>query len=188
MSYYENRDNAESYIKMAEGYDGAELIAVLKQHLAAGSTMLELGMGPGTDVNLLAETYTVTGSDYTQTFLDIYRTTHPDADLLQLDAETLETERTFDCIYSNKVLHQLTKEGLRASFARQHTLLTEGGLLMHSFWYGDESGDHKGIHYEYYKEEALLKLVGTRFEVVVSARYLEMDADDSFYVLLRKLG
>ncbi len=108
MSYYEDKDNAEQYIKMAEGYDGATLIAVLNEHLAAGSTVLELGMGPGTDLGLLAETYTVTGSDYTQTFLDIYLETHPDADLLRLDAQTLETKRTFDCIYSNKVLHQLT--------------------------------------------------------------------------------
>ncbi|MGB1252590.1 MAG: class I SAM-dependent methyltransferase [Candidatus Promineifilaceae bacterium] len=187
MSYYENRPNAINYIKMAEGYDGAVLIAVLKQHLAAGSTVLELGMGPGTDVDLLAQTYKVTGSDYAQSFLDIYRAAHPNADLLQLDAEAIDTERTFNCIYSNKVLHQLTKESLRASLARQHAVLTSGGLLMHSFWYGDESGEQSGIHYEYYTEETLLGLIGDRFEVVTSAHYAEMGAEDSFYILLRKL-
>ena len=186
MSYYEDRENAEQYIKMAEEYDGAKLIDVLKQHLVSGSTVLELGMGPGTDVDLLTETYVVTGSDYTQTFLDIYRATHPAADLLQLDAETIDTKRMFNCIYSNKVLHQLTQEGLRASFARQHAILTNRGLLMHSFWHGDESGDHGGIHYEYYTEAALLALAGTQFELIASARYAEMGEDDSFYVLLRK--
>ncbi len=58
---------------------------------------------------------------------------------------------------------------------------------MHSFWYGDESGDHGSIHYEYYTEMAVLALAGDRFEVVVSGRYAEIDSADSFYILLRKL-
>ncbi len=46
MAYFDERKNVEDYIKMAEGYDGRELIAVLKKYLLAGSTVLELGMGP----------------------------------------------------------------------------------------------------------------------------------------------
>jgi len=70
MSYFDDGKNVDEYIRMAEGYDGRELIAILKMHLPAGSTVLELGMGPGKDLDLLAQTYTVTGSDYSNVFLE----------------------------------------------------------------------------------------------------------------------
>ena len=63
MGHFDERKNVETYIEMAAGYDGRKLIAILRQHLPAGSTVLELGMGPGVDLDLLAETYTVAGSD-----------------------------------------------------------------------------------------------------------------------------
>lgn len=72
MGYFDKRKNVDEYIQMAEGYDGRELIAVLKMHLPAGSTILELGMGPGKDLGLLAESYTVTSSDSSNVSIDLY--------------------------------------------------------------------------------------------------------------------
>ena len=40
---------------MAEGYDGKEFIPVLRKHLKQDATLLELGMGPGKDVELLSD-------------------------------------------------------------------------------------------------------------------------------------
>ncbi len=37
MTYFEEEKNVEDYIKMAEGYDGRELIEVLKKYLPPGS-------------------------------------------------------------------------------------------------------------------------------------------------------
>jgi trans-aconitate methyltransferase len=187
MAYFDDRKNVEAYIKMAEGYDGRDLIAVLKKHLPARSTVLELGMGPGVDLDLLAQNYTVTGSDTSTVFLDLYREKHPAADLLQLDTVTIETERTFDCIYSNKVLHHLPRKDIPLSFARQRERLVPGGLLFHSFWYGDKEEEHHGLRFVYYTEETLLKAIGPGFEVLETARYQEIDDGDSFYVLLRKV-
>jgi len=62
---------------------------------------LELGIGLGKDFNILKKSYAVTGSDNSQVFLDKYKQKHPDADLLFLDAVTIQTDRKFDCIYSN---------------------------------------------------------------------------------------
>jgi cyclopropane fatty-acyl-phospholipid synthase-like methyltransferase len=171
---------------MAEGYDGHELIAILKVHLPAGSTILELGMGPGKDFDLLAQTYTVTGSDYSSVFLELYRKKHPAADLLKLDASIIETDRTFDCIYSNKVLHHLPKSDLHRSFTRQKEQLTDNGLLLHSFWHGDKEEEFHGLRFVYYTEDELLNTIGPGFEVVVMDRYKEIEDDDSFYILLRK--
>jgi trans-aconitate methyltransferase len=188
MGYFDDREKVEAYIQMAEGYDGRELITILNKHLPAGSAVLELGMGPGVDLDLLAKTYIVTGSDYSSVFLDLYREKHPSADLLVLDAVTLETEKTFECIYSNKVLHHLPRLDLHRSFSRQSELLTAGGLLMHSFWYGDTEEEMDGLRFVYYTEDALLDIIGPGFEVVAIERYTEMENDDSFYVLLRKAG
>ena len=187
MAYFNNRKNVNEYIQMAEGYDGRALIAVLQRYLPAGSTVLELGMGPGKDLELLAETYTVTGSDSSSVFLELYREKHPTADLLELDATSIDTDRTFECIYSNKVLHHLSRADLPQSFARQRELLSAGGLLLHSFWVGDHEEEYDGLRFVYYTEEALLSAVGPGFEVVVMERYTEMEEDDSFFVLLRKM-
>lgn len=188
MGYFDDLRNVAEYIQMAEGYDGRELIAVLKSHLPAGSSVLELGMGPGKDLDLLAQTYAVTGSDSSSVFLDLYREKHPSADLLKLDAVTLSTERTFDCIYSNKVLHHVPRSDLHRSFSRQRMLLIEGGLLMHSFWYGSTDEEFEGLLFVYYTEDALLDIIGPGFEVVAMERYTEMEEKDSFYVLLRKIN
>ena len=63
MEYFDSREKVENYIKMVDGDDGRDLINILKKHLSPGSTVLELGMGPGKDLEILAETFSVTGSD-----------------------------------------------------------------------------------------------------------------------------
>ena len=69
MDYFSNAKNVEDYIQMAEGFDGRELVDILRKHLKGGSTVLELGMGPGKDLKLLSEHFTVTGSDSSNIFI-----------------------------------------------------------------------------------------------------------------------
>ena len=102
MDFYKNKQNVESYIRFTPSHDGSELIRVLAGALPRGSTVLELGMGPGKDFDLLTERFDVTGSDASQEFLDLYRKRSEGADLMLLDALTLDTDQRFDCIYSNK--------------------------------------------------------------------------------------
>jgi len=52
--FYHSRELVEQYIKLADGYDGAELIKKLNQFLPNDSSILELGTGPGTDLKLLS--------------------------------------------------------------------------------------------------------------------------------------
>ena len=186
MGYFDDVENVEAYIKMAEGYDGRELIAVLKRYLEPGATVLELGMGPGKDLDLLREQFRVTGSDSSQAFLKRYRQAHPDADLLQIDAAVLDTERHFDAIYSNKVLHHLTKTQLKSSFRQQAQLLNNAGILLHSFWYGDKEEAFSGLRFVYYTEQTLGEMLGDGYEILEIQRYAEMEEGDSFYVVLKK--
>jgi len=128
----------------------------------------------------------VTGSDRSQGFLDSYRLAHPQADLLLLDAVTLDTPRRFDAIYSNKVLHHLTRTELVDSFLRQSELLNPGGLLVHSFWYGDHEDEYPGMTAVYHTEATLTHALGPAYAVVKMARYAEIEERDSLVCLCRK--
>jgi SAM-dependent methyltransferase len=186
MNYYDEIDNVREYIEMAEGYDGRELIEVLKQYLPKGASILELGMGPGKDLDLLSQTYQVTGSDNSQVFLDFYYQNYPNAKLLLLDARTLETENVFDAIYSNKVLIHLSEEELKRSFLRQKKILKPNGRLFHSFWYGDKEEIVNGLWFRYYTEDSLLSMVHPLYKVLEITRYSEIEKDDSLYLVLQK--
>ena len=184
-SMYDTPDGVEQYAAMAEGYDGRAHIEALRGVLAPGSTVLELGIGPGVDLDMLAQTFTVTGSDLSQAFLDRYANTRPGADLLRLDAITIATDRRFDAIYSNKVLHHLTTDELRQSLERQAAIIRPGGILLHGLWAGTSADDHGGMHDQRYLPETLDDVVPATLKVVECDFYQEMSIDDSLRVVLR---
>ncbi|MCB0806478.1 MAG: class I SAM-dependent methyltransferase [Bacteroidales bacterium] len=180
-----DRKEALEYMAMAEGYDGRLIIDQLETYVKPGSAVLELGMGPGKDLDLLAEKYRVTGSDLSEAFLDLYREKNPGANLLHLDAVTLDTTETFDCIYSNKVLHQIGPDDLKRSFERQSALLNPAGIACHSFWYGDKVVTHRGQQFWYYTELTIRSVVPPDFDIVFQHRYMEMIPNDSIWMIFR---
>jgi cyclopropane fatty-acyl-phospholipid synthase-like methyltransferase len=187
MEYFKNEKHVSEYIKMIEGYDGRDLIEILKRYLKPKSTVLELGMGPGKDLDILGETYKVTGSDYSEVFINRYKKQNETADVLVLDARTLETDRKFDCIYSNKVLIHLTKEETKKSLLRQKKLLNEDGILFHSFWKGDREENMNGLRFVYYTEDQLIEKVKNDYEVLEINSFKEFEDDDSIYMILKKI-
>ncbi len=188
MGFFDTEKGVDEYIKLAEGYDGTDLINILKEFLPEKSTVLELGMGPGKDLDILSKIYTVTGSDNSQVFLDRYKKHTPDAELLKLDAVTLSTNRTFDCIYSNKVLHHITREDLKRSFQRQKEILNPNGMVFHSFWKGDEDENYDGLLFTKYQVEDLKELIKNYFEVLSINTYTEMEKEDSIYVIMKSIS
>lgn len=185
MDYYDDAANVDRYIEAARGFDGADLIRVLSEFLEAGSSVLELGMGPGKDVALLGERFAVTGSDRSPVFVDRYRRDHPGADVLLLDAVTIDTDRRFDCVYSNKVLHHLSDAELAQSLERQSRVLNPDGVAMHSFWYGSGEEDFHGLRSVSRTEDDLRRLLSPSFDVLKMERYREFEDGDSIYVLAK---
>lgn len=185
MGFYDEEKTAREYIAMADGYDGRELIAVLSEHLPKGATVLEIGMGPGTDLDILGQQYRATGSDNSSFFVDLYRQSRPNADVLILDAVTLKTDRTFDCIYSNKVLHHLSEGDLPRSLERQSHRLNDGGYVLHSFWTGSGEEEMHGLKFVYRSEAQIRSGFEKVFDVVSIVTYEELAPDDSIYVLAR---
>ena len=185
MGFFDTEKGVEQYIKMTEDYDGAELINTLQKYLPVNSTVLELGIGPGKDMDVLMKSYAATGSDNSQVFLNRYKRRNQDADLLLLDAVTIETDRKFDCIYSNKVLHHLTQENLVRSFQRQKEVLNPNGIAFHSFWKGNKIEEMEDLLFTYYEMEDLEEMTESNFDVLAIQTYTEMEKDDSIYIALR---
>ncbi len=186
MSYYHQEKKVEEYIQMAEEFDGQILITELIKHLHRDSSILEIGMGPGTDLTLLGKYYKATGSDYSELFIDRYRKTHSNADLLVLDALTLETDRKFQGIYSNKVLIHLTQEELKQSIKRQTEILMPEGIICHSFWWGDKEENYDGLRFIYYTTKQLRQLFMAAYDILKIDKYQEIEPDDSLFVIARK--
>ncbi len=185
-AYFDKEKNVKDYIEMVEGMDGRELIEILKRHLEKGSSVLELGMGPGTDLDILGGFYDATGSDLSAIFLDLYKKKHPEIELMLLDAETIETEKHFDGLYSNKVLMHLDKKSLMRSFERQMEILSLGGIALHSFWRGKGEEFFEELRFVYYELEDIESMLPDGLNVIESGLYAEEKEDDSFYIVLKK--
>lgn len=185
MGFFDTEKGVNEYLKMTEGYDGKELIKIFETYLSKGSRVLELGMGPGKDLDILDENYEVTGSDNSSIFLEKYKEKNPKADLILLDAVNLNTNRKFDGIYSNKVLHHLTTEDLKTSLKNQKEILNPQGILFHSFWKGNKTETMEGLLFVYYELETLRDIFEPDFEILAMETYSELEKDDSIYAVLK---
>jgi len=185
MSYYDDPENVKQYMEMCAGYDGNNIYQLLLQHLPKLASVLELGSGGALDIEFLKKHYDVTGSDLSDAFLDICQKKHPEVPFLKLDAQKLNLNQAFDCIYSNKVLHHLTPDALRASLKQQASALNPNGLIAHSFWLGDKSEEMHGLLFTYYNQETLLGIISESFEILTTLSYQEFEEDDSLFVIAR---
>ncbi len=186
MEYFKDYDSVKEYIDMSQGYDGRFLIEILHDFLPFGKSLLELGIGPGRDFEILEKNYKVTGSDYSNIFLNLFRDKNKNADLIELDASSLKTKRTWDSIFSNKVLHHLDRGMMKKSLEKQLDILNERGLVLHSFWKGQGKEILKGMEFVYYEKEELVKIFDKYFDVLTCEEYTENDENDSIYIIGRK--
>jgi cyclopropane fatty-acyl-phospholipid synthase-like methyltransferase len=185
-NYYEDETNVNQYIQFTPAHDGALLVEALTAYLDKGSSVLEIGMGPGKDYKAMSQDFKVTGSDRSKRFLELYREKDAAADLLHLDARSLDTERTFDAVFSNKALIHLTPDELQQSFERQHEVLNDNGLIMHSFWNGEGEYVMKELTLVYHNEKDLTRMLEDSFDIVALEQHAKMADGDSIYVIARK--
>ena len=185
-TYYHTKESVEEYIHLAKDVSGVELIEKLKKHLAQNSLLLELGSGPGTDWNILNGDYQVIGSDNSKEFLDHLKAKNPTGEFLDLDAVTLSTDKKFDGIYSNKVLHHLKDSEILDSIKRQSDILNPNGIVCHSFWKGEGSEVFKGLFVNYYDEDNLKRIFEGLFQIISIESYCEFEDGDSLLLIARK--
>lgn len=183
MEFYNDPVKIDEYEKMCDEYDGSELYKVLQKHLADNLSILELGCGPGNDINFLREKYLVTGSDLSDEFLLRCKKKYTDVPLIKLDAVSISTDTRFDCLFSNKVLHHLTQENLRKSFMRQQKVIVKNGLFAHTFWLGDKEFTMEDILFVFHNRENLINVVSKYFTILETYDYKEFEDGDSIFIL-----
>ena len=184
--YYKTKESVEEYIELAKDVNGSELIEKLKQVLPINSNLLEIGSGPGTDWEILNESYSVTGSDNSFEFLNHLIAKYPNGEFLNLDAVSLNISITFDGIYSNKVLHHLNDNELKDSIKRQSEILNYNGIICHSFWKGKDFEIFKGLYVNYHDEEKLKDFFTDYFEILSIISYQEFEEGDSILLIGKK--
>jgi len=183
--FYLDRAKVQTYIEMREGINGGYLVDHLAQIVKPDSSVLELGMGPGTDLILLDKLFRVTGSDYSSHFVELFKERYPAIRLEVLDAITLKTRSRFDCVFSNKVLHHFSETDLQSSLERQVMVVKNKGLLFHSFWIGHGSERCEDLFFKKYMPDYMIRYMEQFGEVVDHGLYRELITNDSFYVAVR---
>lgn len=186
MGYYDTKKGISEYSNRSQKWGGTKLIKILKKYLPKNSTLLEIGIGPGRDFDILKKIYIATGSDHSKAFLEQYKKQNKKVELLKLDAITLKTDKKFDGIYTNKVLQHLTKRELKKSIKRQKEILNPGGIAFHSFWKGNKTEHKRGLRFVYYQINHIKKIIGTNFKILEIKTFSEMEKNDSIYVVLKK--
>ncbi len=185
MNFYDDPVNVKKYIQMCNGYDGTDIYKLLSKSLPVGSTLLELGSGGGLDIEYLKRVYSITGSDLSEAFLNVCKEKHPEIPFLKLNVKKLELSEPYDCIYSNKVLHHLTKEELKESLLQQTKFLSAKGLIAHSFWLGDEDEEMHGLLFTYYNRDELISIISESYDILSTLSFQEFKEDDSLFVVAR---
>ena len=185
-AYYNTKESVKEYIKLAKDVNGKQLIQKLGQFLPSGSTLLEIGSGPGTDWGLLNQLFKVIGSDNSKEFLSHLIAENPDGEFLELDAITLKTDKKVDGIYSNKVLHHLKDDELVEAVKRQFEILNPSGIICHSFWKGEGNEIFKGLFVNYHMESSLVEIFSDYFEILTIEDYKEFEKNDSLLFIGQK--
>ncbi len=183
MEFYNDPKKVDEYEKMCDEYDGTEIYKVLSNHLKEDSSLLEIGCGPGNDIEYLQKHYSVTGSDLSDEFLKRCRERFKDLPFVKLDAISIDTNQTYDCLFSNKVLHHLTLEELEKSLQRQQSVIKPNGIFAHTFWIGDKEFTMEGMLFVFHNREKLLKLISKYFTILETFDYKEFEDGDSIFVI-----
>ena len=188
MDYFKINENVEQYLEMTADYDASFIVNKILTVLPQGSSLLELGMGPGKDLEELAKYYQVTGSDYSDIFVKKFNERQTKLHAIVLDAIKMNTDLMFDCIYSNKVLHHLSREDFKVSLRNQHRHLTKDGIIFMTLWRGEYKEEvmfDGTFRFSYYLEEDIEDLVADNYDIISMETYEEFEPNDSLIIVLK---
>ena len=191
MKFFMNEENVNKYIEMTKEYDPSWIVGKVRDYLTEGSTLLELGMGEGKDLDLLSKYYDVIGTDNSEIFIEKYKAKDTGIEVICMDAVEMNIDVKVDCIYSNKVLHHLTKDDFIKSLYNQFKILNDDGIIFMTLWRDEfkEETMHNGeIRFTYYLEDDIREIVKEKYEIVNIQVYTEFEEaeDDSLLIVLKK--
>ncbi len=187
MDYFNKRENVDLYSSMMQNYDNSFIINEVKKILPQNSSLLELGMGTGVDLISLSQYYSVIGSDYSPLFISDFKQ-KSNLNVCVLNAVTIDINKKFDCIFSNKVLQHLSIDDFSISLVNQSKHLTKNGILFITLWHGEHREEFEcngALRFVYYDEKTLKKLLPNTIQLENIILYSEFEKDDSIIIILK---
>ncbi len=137
----------------------------------------------------MIENYNVLGTDNSPIFIDEYKSKNPNSNVILLDARNIRLNKKFDCVYSNKVLHLLSKDEFIKSLSDQYNVLNDDGIIFMTLWHGEYNvywlfGDT--FRLTYYEVKDIEEIVAKKFTIVKIELYKEIEDNDSMLVVVKK--
>lgn len=115
-----------------EDFGMAQFIDKLLREYDSGPKVLDVGCGPGREVDWLSEAgYDVTGLDQSEEMLRWAREKYPERSFVRGDQERFELNEQFDALtcVGSTFLYNFTNDDVRAALGCFRNHLKEGGLL-----------------------------------------------------------
>jgi cyclopropane fatty-acyl-phospholipid synthase-like methyltransferase len=186
MSFYEKSENVQEYIESCQDYNGESLQHFIIDWVPSGGRLLELGSGPGNDIDFLSQHFQYQGSDCSEPFLAHLRSRFPKLSFQHIDATDFPELPPVDVIYSNKVLHHIEPNDLEDSLTQQKQRLNAEGYLIHTFWLGKGFDVYHGLRFQYYSLEEIEAIFAKDYKVLTVEKYGEFAKNDSLLVIAQR--
>lgn len=169
-----------------EEHYNTRMVNLLDEYLLDRSEILELGSGTAADLLKLSKNYEVTGSDSSKTVINSIQEEHPELELKKLNLHELAIKGTYDCIYSDKVLSELSKEEMIHALNNQVEHLHEDGIILMSLHYGEGQAEIDGQVIQRYTETSIGQIIPDSLRIVLIDSYSESAKKDSLVAILKK--
>lgn len=136
LGYDKVAGNYGTWTLRHERADRQKYTDLLLKHLTAGSSLLELGCGPGDPTTrLLSGHYNVTANDISASCLDLARKNAPNAKFVLGDMTELEfPQSSFDGVVAYYAFHHIPRERYAPLMNRISGWLRPGGYFMAAFY------------------------------------------------------
>lgn len=139
---------ADDYVDTFAGITG-ETVPLLSEAagIQAGSSVLEIGSGPGHVADMLAQAGAiVTGVDFSSKMVEVANSRYPEIAFAQADAEELPyDDALFDAVVANFVVHHLARP--EKVFREVNRVLKPGGRFAFAVWGAPEEQSSIGAFF-----------------------------------------
>ncbi len=179
---FNDKEFVNMYMSMLEDYDNSFVVNNFKKFIDNKLTILELGIGPALDYEALHQTYNITASDTSEVFIEMFNKKY-NSTALNVCAKYINVEKSFDCIFTNKVLQVLNDEEMKESFINQHKTLNNDGIIFHCIWIDENEGEHES---NVITTSKLKSFIDDLFEIQQLIPYSEMEENDSIILVAKK--
>lgn len=175
VSYYENRNNAEAFIRQTAAADMSDVLGRFLSRLAPGAFILELGCGSGRDaLQMKSAGFRIRATDGSKemAFQAQKRLGLP-VEVLRFD-DLQETDQ-FDGIYACACLLHVPYEDLPDIFRRIKKALKPGGIFYCSFKYGNSEREKDGRFFCDLDEERMKKILAFCPSLSIAEQWISGD-------------